>query len=52
MHTYTIHFEYSRDGQRWHSTTATVKAESDLSAIAQIESKYPVTRNIRIRNVR
>ena len=52
MQTFTIHFEYSRDGKRWSATTLMVKATSDHGAIAQVESKYPYVRNIQIRNIR
>lgn len=51
MKSFTIHFEYSRDGKRWSATTYTVKALSDQGAIAQVESKYPYVRNIQIRSI-
>ncbi len=52
MKTYHIAFQFSKDGRSWTMTTATVKAESDVGAISQVESKYPYVRNVRITNVR
>lgn len=52
MKTYSISYKYSKDGKSWTSTTASVKAESDMSAMSQIESKYPYVKDIRITSVR
>ena len=41
MYTYTISFRYSRNGRSWSSGSTTVKADSDMGAIAQVDSKYP-----------
>jgi len=48
MYTYTIDFKYSKDGRSWLHTSTTVKAESDIGAIAQVESKYPFVSDIKI----
>ncbi len=50
--TYTVHYEYSKDGKNWHSTTVKVKATSDSGAISQLKSKYPYTRNIQIKSIK
>ena len=52
MKTYSISFKYSKDGKSWTSTSTSVKAESDVAAIMQIQSKYPYVENIRIMSVR
>ena len=48
MYTYTISFKYSKDGRSWSHASTTVKAESDIGAIAQVESKYPFVSDIKI----
>lgn len=52
MKTYSIGYRYSKNGSSWTSTSSSVKAETELGAIAQIQSKYPHVQNIRIMNVR
>ncbi|WP_158306654.1 hypothetical protein [Fusobacterium sp. oral taxon 370] len=53
MKTYSISYKYSTNGGKsWISTTTSVKAESDMGAIAQINSKYPDVKDIRIISVR
>ena len=52
MRTYSLAYEYSRTGTGWTRATATVKATSDMGAIAQVQSKYPYVRNIKILSVR
>ncbi len=52
MHTYSISFKYSRNGTSWTTTSTTVRATSDMGAIAQIESKYPYVKDIRIMSIR
>ena len=52
MYTYTISFRYSRNGRSWSSGSTTVKADSDMGAIAQVESKYPYVSEIKILNRR
>lgn len=52
MQTYSISFSHSKDGKGWSTTSTHVKATSDVGAIAQIESKYPYVRNIRIMSVK
>ena len=52
MQTYSISFSYSRDGNNWNRSSTSVKATSDIGAIAQVESKYPYVRDIRIMAVR
>lgn len=52
MRTYSISFSYPQNGKSWTRTSATVKAESDVGAIMQIESKYPFVKDIRINSVR
>lgn len=52
MKTYSISFRYSKDGKTWTRTSTYVKAESDLSAMAQVKSKYLYVDNIRITFVR
>ena len=52
LKTYHIALQYSKNGKSWANTSVTVKAESDVGAISQIESKYPYVRNVRILNVR
>ena len=51
MKTYHIALQFSKDGRSWVGTTVTVKAESDVGAISQAESKYTYVRNVRITNV-
>ena len=48
MYSYSLSFKYSNDGKNWSSTTITVKAESDISAIEQVRSKYPYVKDIRV----
>ena len=48
MYTYTINFKYSKDGRDWMNGSTTVKADSDMGAIVQVESKYPYVSNIKI----
>ena len=52
MKIYSISYKYSKDGKSWTSTSASVKAESDMSAIIQIQSKYPCVKDIRVTSVR
>lgn len=52
MKTYSISFSYSRNGSSWTRTSTTVKATSDSGAIAQVKSRYPYTRDIRIMSIR
>ena len=52
MYTYTISFKYSRDGRSWSGAQTTVRADSDMGAIAQVESKYPYVTEIKILNRR
>jgi len=53
MKTYSISFIYSRNGgSSWTSTSTHVKAETESSAIAQLKSKYPYIKNIRVMSVR
>lgn len=41
MQKYRVSFRYSKDGRFWTSTSKIVTAESDMSAIMQVESLYP-----------
>lgn len=53
MKTYTIHLKYStNNGKSWTGTTITVKAESDISAMMQAESKYPMVKEVKIKSKR
>ena len=52
MKSYAISFDYSRTGTGWTHTSRTIRAESEIGAIMQIESMYPYVRNIRIMSVR
>lgn len=52
MHTYSISFAYSRNGTSWTRTSTSVKATSDSGAIAQVKSKYPYVKDIRIMSIR
>lgn len=52
MKTYSISFKYSKNGNSWTSTSTSVKAESDVSAIMQIKSKYTYVKDIRVMSVR
>lgn len=52
MKTYRISFKYSKDGRLWTSTSTTVRAESDMSAIAQVSSMYPYVKDVRILSAR
>lgn len=52
MKTYSISYKYSRNGKSWTSTSSSVKAESDMSAIVQIQSKYPYVKDIKVTSVR
>ena len=52
MQTYSISFKYSKNGTSWTSTSKSIKAESDISAIAQIQSSYQYVKDIRITSVR
>ena len=49
MKTYFIGYKYSRDGKSWTSTSTSVKAETDMGAIAQIKSKYNYVKDIEIK---
>ena len=40
MNTYIVHFKHSKNGRNWTATSKRVKAESDMSAMAQIKSLY------------
>lgn len=51
MSTYNIYFYYSRDGQKWVSSTMRVKASSQYEAISQVERKYPYVKDIKIMSV-
>lgn len=48
MKTYTVRVKYSKDGKSWSTTCITVKAESDLSAIAQVSTRYNYVSDIRV----
>lgn len=48
MNTYSVHFSYSKNGTGWTRTSATIKAESDISAIMQVQSKYPYVKDIKV----
>lgn len=52
MKTYSVFYDFSKDGKHWINGTASVKATSDTGAIAQIQSKYPYVKNIKILSVR
>lgn len=52
MKTYSISYKYSRDGKSWTSTSTSVKSESDMGAISQIQSKYEYVKDIRIMSAR
>lgn len=52
MKTYSISLAYSRDGKSWTRTSTSVKATSESGAIAQVKSKYPYVKDIRIMSVR
>lgn len=53
MKTYSISYQYSRDGgSSWGTGSVQIKAESDMAAIAQVQSKYPLVKNIKIFSVR
>ena len=52
MKTYSIAYEYSRNGSGWITTSSHFKAESEAGAIAQLKSKYAYVRNIRVMSVR
>ena len=52
MKTYSISYRFSRNGKSWSSTTVSVKAETDIGAISQIQSKYPYVEDIKIKSVR
>ena len=52
MKRYSISFSYSRNGTSWTRTSTTVIASSDSGAIAQVKSKYPYVRDVRIMSVR
>ena len=52
MKTYSISFAYSRNGTSWTRTSTSVKATSETGAIAQVKSKYPYVKDIRIMSVR
>lgn len=49
MKTYSISYRYSKDGKSWTSTTTSVKAETDMGAIAQIQSRYNHVKDIKIK---
>lgn len=52
MKNYTISYKQSNDGSRWISCTVTVQAETDYGAIAQVQSRAPYVREIRIISIR
>lgn len=52
MKTYSVSYKYSKDGKSWTSTSTSVKAESDMGAIAQVQSKYNYVKDIKINSVR
>ena len=53
VNTYSISYKYSTNGGKtWISTTTTVKATSDVGAIAQVQTKYADVKDIRIISVR
>lgn len=52
MQTYSISFKYSKNGTSWTSTSKSIKAESDISAIAQIQSRYNYVKDIKITSVK
>lgn len=52
MKTYSVSYKYSRDGKSWTSTSTSVKAESDMGAITQIQTKYTYIKDVRIVSVR
>lgn len=52
MKTYSISFAYSRDGKSWTRTSTTVKATTESGALAQVRSKYPYVKDLRIMSVR
>lgn len=52
MKTYSIAYEYSRNGSQWITTSSHFKAETEMAAIEQLTRKYTYVRNIRIMNVR
>ncbi|MBD5160140.1 MAG: hypothetical protein HDT23_07875 [Ruminococcus sp.] len=41
MKRYHVSYRYSNDGKNWINATMTVYAESDMSGIMQVKSKYP-----------
>lgn len=49
---YQISYKYSRDGKVWTHTTETVKGESDVSVMIQIQSRHPYVKDIRVVSVK
>lgn len=52
MKRYSISFRYSRDGKSWTISSTTVTASSDSGAIAQVKSRYPYVKDVRIMSIR
>lgn len=51
MKRYSISYRYSRDGKSWTVTSTTVTATSQSAAIAQVKSRYPYVRDVRVMSV-
>lgn len=52
LKTYMVRVKHSKDGKSWAVTSISVKAESDISALAQVRSRYKYIADIRILSVR
>lgn len=52
MPTYNMRIKYSRDGKNWVGNNPSVKAENEISAIMQIQSKYPYVKDIKVMSVK
>ncbi|WP_179946867.1 hypothetical protein [Fusobacterium sp.] len=52
LKTYSIRIRHSKDGKSWAITSIFVRAESDISALAQARSRYKYISDIRILSVR
>ena len=52
MNIYKITLKYSKNRKIWTGTTKTIKAETDMSAIKQVESMYEYVKDIKILSVK
>lgn len=52
MKTYVFSYRFSRNRTSWTSGSSSIKAETQTAAMAQLKSKYPYVKDIKLLSIR